>query len=74
MAIMFLPLLSGDRFIGRAEVVNDRKRRTLEVRRLCTRMASRATRGFAMPSPSVFQRVGEFNACEAVEMMDDGRL
>jgi len=69
-----LPLLSGDRFIGRAEIVNDRKRRTLEVRRLWYEDGVARDARLRDAIAECFQRFGEFNACEAVEMMDGGRF
>lgn len=63
-----LPVLFGTRFIGRIEVINDRKRSVLFVKKLWLEEGVEATRELKSYLTECIERFSKFNHCEKIEM------
>lgn len=64
------PLLEGDRVIGRIDMKTDRKRGTLDVRRLWLEPGVRAPSGRLEKLDAELQRLARFSGVETVEYLD----
>lgn len=62
-----LPLLYGEGFAGRAEVVNDRKNHTLVIRNIWYEPSFQKTKAFASASKKCMKRFAVFNACKVIQ-------
>ena len=63
-----LPLLYGDRLIGRIEVVNERKTKTLVVKNIWFEDGVRQTKKLQMELDKCLRRFAEFNECNEIEV------
>ncbi|NLG27983.1 MAG: winged helix-turn-helix domain-containing protein [Chloroflexi bacterium] len=67
-----LPILSGERFIGRAELVNERKTRTLRVKNVWLEDGVERTDALGQALADCWERFARFNACACVRLDGDG--
>lgn len=65
-----LPLLYGDRFIGRAEVVNERTTKTLRIKNIWFESDVRQTKKLHQALEGCFDRFAKFNECAAIRYPD----
>ncbi len=63
-----LPVLFGTQFIGRIEVINDRKRSVLLVKKLWLENGVEATSELKSNLAECIERFSKFNQCEEIEM------
>lgn len=61
-----LPILSGDRFIGRAEIVNDRKSKQLFVKSIWLEDGIRHTKKLESDLNKCLKRFAKFNECTSI--------
>ena len=61
-----LPVLYGDRFVGRVETVNDRETKTLTVKNLWYENGIRQTKNFETALDRRLNRFAAFNGCDRV--------
>ena len=64
-----LPVLWGERFIGRIETVADHKNRTLRVKNIWFEPGIRQTKKILSSIDRTLKRFSKFNDCTAVEIM-----
>ncbi len=65
-----LPLLYGDRFIGRVEAINDRQRKTLVVKNIWYEKSVKQTKKLTTAIDKRIYKFAEFNECEDVILPD----
>lgn len=63
-----LPILYGTQFVGRIEVINDRKRKVLVVRNLWLENGVEITKELRSDLIECIERFSKFNQCGAIEM------
>lgn len=63
-----LPILYGTQFVGRIEVINDRKRKVLVVRNLWLENGVEITKELMSDLIECIERFSKFNQCGAIEM------
>ena len=64
-----LPILSGDRFIGRIECINDRKTKTLVVKNIWYEDSVRLTKKLSATMDRCVKRFARFNECETISYL-----
>jgi len=65
-----LPILFGDNIIGRIEVVNDRKTKTLVVRNIWYEESTKQTKVLSTALNKCIDRFARFNKCDKVTMLN----
>jgi len=65
-----LPILSGERFVGRAELVCDRKRNTLNVNNVWLEEGVKYTKQLSRKLERCFKRFAKFNECDTVKYFE----
>jgi uncharacterized protein YcaQ len=65
-----LPILSGERFAGRAELVCDRKRNTLNVNNVWLEEGVKYTKQLSRKLERCFKRFAKFNECDTVKYFE----
>ena len=61
-----LPILSGDRFIGRAELICDRKQKTLNVNNVWLEDGVKNTKKLSGKLDRCFKKFAKFNDCDKI--------
>ncbi len=64
-----LPILYGDRFIGRIETINDRKTKTLAVKNIWYEDGLRKTKKLSAAVDKCVKRFASFNECETISYL-----
>ncbi|WFR54881.1 crosslink repair DNA glycosylase YcaQ family protein [Anaerocolumna sp. AGMB13025] len=62
-----LPILSGDRFIGRIEIINNRKIRCLQIKNIWLEPDMKQTKKLSDSLRKTINRFAKFNDCEQIE-------
>ena len=65
-----VPIVSGDRFIGRAEIVNNKRSQTLEVKHLWYEDGVKKNKRLRDALNTCFERFCRFNSCTSIGMVD----